>query len=323
MSLSPEIIESLTPNILPPSTYSEAPKERDRPSLIRWMWSQFMLAGEFSNRVLEATSSLEEVWQAGIGLVPWRGIELDFQHHPNMQAAAHESGYVWGGIILTTKPSRPQLYEPEINYLSFEQGSFPIVVRYAQHEPQSLEIHDQYGLLGSAASWARTTKQNPVVQNCEGCITAEHILGSVIRNLDILFSGHKRSANALLFSPPCMDTAFLEANWPPQSLNAYAPQLPSSIASGDPVKFDGAVTSPVSGFVTHVSAHAKYSGSGFPMLVCHDGLGARGDSGALVDVNGLPTAMHLGKINLDLGGQESRGIFLHQICHVMDLELFG
>lgn len=57
------------------------------------------------------------------------------------------------------------------------------------------------------------------------------------------------------------------------------------------------------------------------MILCHDGLGTNGNSGSLVEVNGAPTAMHLGRIELDGGaGYELRGIFLHQIGHVMKLE---
>jgi hypothetical protein len=98
--------------------------------------------------------------------------------------------------------------------------------------------------------------------------------------------------------------------------------MSNSVSFGDPVRFDGAQSGPVSGYVTHVSAHAKYSGSGVPMILCHNGSGAAGDSGSLVNVNGMPGAMHLGKIDLDAGGQESRALFLHQIGHVMQLDLF-
>lgn len=322
MPLSSELVEALTPEAPPPVAVVTEPKDRDGSSMMRWRWTQVMLQGEFADRVIIASETVEQTWHVGVGLVPWHGTELSFQRHPKMEEAANDSGYIWGGVILTSNPLEPRLYEPEANFLSFEQLRFPIVVRHARYEPEVMEVHDPHGLLGTAASWARTTAQNPIVPGCDGCITAEHVIGSGNRGLEISENGQKQPAVAVAFSPPCIDTAFLDVAWPSSHLSAYTPQSHSGVASGDPAIFDGAITGAVSGFVTDVFAHAKYSGSGVPMILCHDGLGARGDSGALVEVHGRPTAMHLGKINLDAGGQQSRGVFLQQICHVMKLDLF-
>jgi len=101
---------------------------------------------------------------------------------------------------------------------------------------------------------------------------------------------------------------------------------PTAVASGKIASFDGATTGPVTGTITHMSVEHPhgYSGSGIPMILCHDGLGNGGDSGALVNVDGNPTGMHLGRIKLDSGAaEESRAIFLHQIAHVMNLELIN
>lgn len=281
-----------------------------------------MLRGEFADRVLSVAGFVDQVWHAGVGLVPWRGVEINIQHNPEMERAAYESGYIWGGVIFTSRSLEPSRYEPESNALSFRERRFPIIIHHARHEPEVKEIHDPHGCLGTAASWARMTDQNRNNAKRDGFITAEHVVAPGVRNFDLLENGQKFSAQAVKYAPPCLDTAFVDATWPSSRPGDYTPQPYSNVATGDPVQFDGATTSSVSGFVTHISAHVKYSGSGVPMILCHDGLGAPGDSGALVEVYGEPTAMHLGKIDLDSGGQESRGIFLQQICRVMDVELF-
>ena len=99
--------------------------------------------------------------------------------------------------------------------------------------------------------------------------------------------------------------------------------FPPGVAVGDPTSFSGAVSSSVKGRVTNISVYAKYSGSAIPMVLCHDGLGQSGDSGALVEVNGLPTAMHLSKITLDNGGFESHTILLEQVEKLLAVDLFN
>lgn len=318
MPLSREAVDALTPEILPPEIIVDPPEAIDALRTIRLLWTQFMLHGEFSDRLVSVANRVGQAWYIGVGLVPWRGLELNLQHHPNMVQAAHESGYIWGGIILTSYNIGPPLFEPEENVLSFKEQKFPIVIRQARHEPEAKEIHDPFGCIGTAASWARKANQN----HSNGCITAEHVVAPGRRKLHLTENGNNFIAKRFEFLPPCLDTAFVEMAWPSPGPRPYTPQQHSSVSSGDPVHFSGAETNSVSGFVTHVSAHAKYTGSGVPMILCHDGLGDKGDSGALVEVNGEPTAMHLGKIDLDDGGQESRGIFLQQICQVLDVELY-
>lgn len=322
MPLNEELVAALTPDSLPPVQYELPPETwREGPEIRRWQWSQFMLRGSFADQVLAAALTIDGAWYAGLGLVPWTGTELRLDVPTNLSAAVHESGYVWGGIVLTSVPQPPHFLGDSLLWLGGPQ--FPIVVRHARYWPEALEVHDTGGLLGTAASWVKAAKVPPHRAEMEGCVTAAHVVGAGHGSYDIKDSGSLQgSAKVEEFGPPCLDTALMRLS-PPKTLTPYQPQPPSSIAFGDPAAFAGAVTPAATGHVTHVSAHAKHTGSGVPMILCHDGLGAKGDSGALVEVNGAPTAMHLGKIELDGGaGKESRGVFLHQVGHVMKLEFF-
>lgn len=320
MPLSSELIEALTPRFPPPEQYEPQRDARPNdPELHRWQWSQLMVRGGFADQVVRAALEVEGAWYAGLGLVPWTGTESPPEVPENISDAVFEAGYVWGGLVLTSVPQRPYFLGDRLLWL--EGPVFPIVVRHARYWPQALEVCDTRGILGTSTSWVRATTNHPHCPGLEGCSTAAHVLGSGGRNYDIMDGGSfVGSAAVEEFGPPCLDAAFLKQPWP-RAMTPYVPQPPTAIAFGDAAAFDGAVTSSVTGYVTHISAHAKYSGSGVPMILCHDGLGAAGDSGALVEVNGAPTAMHLGKIELDgHAGFESRGVFLHQISHVMDLE---
>ena|GEM_PF-4092915 len=279
-----------------------------------------MLRGNFADQVLRAALEVNEAWYAGLGLVPWAGIEAPPEVPENISAAVHDSGYVWGGLVLTSMPRPPYFLGDRLLWLGEPQ--FPIVVRHARYWPEALEVHNTGSLLGTAASWVKAAKVPPHRAEMEGCVTAAHVVGAGRGSYDIKDSGSPQgSAKIEEFGPPCLDTALMQLDWPRDMMAPYLPQPPAAIAFGDPAAFDGAVTRAVTGHVTHVSAHAKHTGSGVPMILCHNGLGTNGDSGSLVEVNGAPTAMHLGRIELDGGaGYESRGIFLHQIGHVMKLE---
>ena len=333
MPLNRDFVAALTPNLhlLPPERYEPPPETgRDELEMHRWQWTQFMLRGSFADRVLRAALEVNEAWYAGVGLVPWAGTENPPQVPEDMYEVVKKCGYVWGGLVLTTMPQPPYFLGDRLLWLG--ESQFPIVVRHARYWPEAMEVHEST-LLGTATSWVQTTNNHPRIPGMDGCVTAAHVLGAGRGRYDIVDGNTLlNKATVKEFSPPCLDAAFLACPWPPAAMQSYVPQPPSAIAFGDPVTFDGATSSKrnnsmapqlVTGYVTHVSAHAKHTGSGVPMILCHDGLGAPGDSGALVNVNGTPTAMHLGKITLDGGaGEESRGVFLHQVGHVMKLEFF-
>lgn len=322
MPLDPDLVAALTPEFLPPVQYEPPPETRlDGLELRRWQWSQFMLRGSFADQVLKAALTIDGAWYAALGLVPWTGAELRLDVPTNLSAAVHESGYVWGGLVLTSVPQPPHFLDDSLLWLGGPQ--FPIVVRYARYWPEALEVHES-GLLGTATSWVKAAQIPHHRAEMDGCLTAAHVLGAGHGSYDIMDGPTSlSSATVEEFSPPCLDAALLDCPWPSEALQSYVPPPPTAIAFGDAVAFDGAVSLAVTGHVTHVSAHAKHTGSGVPMILCHDGMGADGDSGALVKVNGAPTAMHLGKIELDDGaGKESRGVFLHQVGHVMRLQFF-
>lgn len=321
MPLNRDFVTALTPDFSPPESYEPPPEaRREGLEMRRWQWSQFMLHGSFADRVLRAALEVNEAWYAGVGLVPWAGTEAPPQVPEDISASVIESGYVWGGLVLTSMPQPPYFLGDRLLWLGEPQ--FPIVVRYARYWPEALEVHKS-GLIGTATSWVQATANHKHSPGLKGCVTAAHVVGAGHGSYDIMDSSASLgTATVEEFGPPCLDTAFLKCSCPP-AMTSYVPQPPTAIAFGDSATFDGAVSTSVTGHVTHVSAHAKYTGSGVPMILCHDGLGAAGDSGALVEVNGTPTAMHLGKITLDGGAHdESRGVFLHQVGHVMKLEFF-
>jgi hypothetical protein len=321
LALDATLVEALTPDF-PPPMEMEDPGETDGSGRHRWEWSQFLLRGGFADRVLHAARRVPQSWYAGVGLVPWNEVELDLRVAAKLEDAARKSGYVWGGVVLTSLPTAPHVYDGRSGVLSFVERRFPILVRYAGYQPEAMRVENgNRGLLGTATSWARASVTNRSFPGLEGCVTAAHVVAAQRAGLAIQHDlGLTWPAAVRAFAPPCMDAAFISLSWPTPAPGPFRPQLPSAIAFGDPAGFDGAVTRWVAGFVTHVSAHAGYSGSGVPMILCHDGLGAQGDSGSRVDVRGMPTGMHLGKITLDAGGEESRAVFLHQIAHVMQLE---
>lgn len=329
MALSEDLVVGLTPEFLPPDTdlVSEMPRETDERRLRRWLWTQYLLRGRnprqptFRAKVLRVARRTPGAWHVGVGLIPWKGTDISFEAPRAMVLASQESGYVWGGIVLTSDRLRTRAVEE--SELSFENLRFPIIVRHAWNQPEAMVVKHGALPLGTVAAWAQTTSRHPVQSGVQGCVTAAHVAGNLGGGLDIEVGTLQfGTARPRWHSPPCLDAAFLQVGWR-NPHNSFVPLVPNAIAAGDRTSFSGASTSGVVGYVTHISAHPNYTGAGFPMIVCHDGIGAKGDSGALVEVNGNPAAMHLGKILLDAGTSwESRGILLHQIARVMHLEFY-
>lgn len=330
MLLNQNLVEGLTPGFLPPDSdtlegeVSTIVQVAEGSSYRRLLW------GKFINDLLIVpitliASMIKGSWYTGVGLVPWKGTEIHFDEvNDQIKESANESGYVWGGVIFTSEPGPPFSID-EYNELSFQGNKFPIIVCHATQEQQAMEVHDQHGLLGTVACWAKANSRNTNFPNISGSLTAAHTIGSNNRQLEVKAKNLliPVKAGSVWSAPPCIDVAFLETPWSSPNKNPLPIISPQSIAKGDPVVFDGAASGSVSGYVTHTSAHSAYKGSGIPMLLCHTGLGSNGDSGSLVEVNGSAACMHLGKINLDSGGQESRTLFLSQAQHLLEIDLYS
>ena len=176
MPLDPDLVAALTPEFLPPVQYEPPPETRlDGLELRRWQWSQFMLRGSFADKVLRAALEVNDAWYAGLGLVPWIGKEMRPTVPDEMSEAVMKSGYVWGGLVLTSMPQPPYFLGDRLLWL--DEPQFPIVVRYARYWPEALEVHES-GLLGTATSWVKAAQVFPHRAEMDGCVTAAHVLGA-------------------------------------------------------------------------------------------------------------------------------------------------
>lgn len=327
MPLSAQTVEALTPENLPPATdlpgeaqaLDTAAQGRGPAAFRRFAWTRYLLFSDFSRSVLDIAAATPGSWYAGVGLVPWDGVELEIP--PSISDAAKESGYVWGGLILVAGPDGGG--DAAIrNRLSFEDLQFPIIRRQAGAEAQAMSIHDA-GLLGTATCWGMSLAINGLAGGREGVLTAKHVVEHRrTHDLDC-GTGARHALRKSRNAPLCIDAAFLEVAWQGAAPSKLTVLDPTKVAFGDPANFQGAVSN-VSAFVTHVSAHAIYSGAAVPMLVCYDKCGQGGDSGSMVTSHaGAPLAIHLGRITLDSGGQESYSILLHQAQKLLGIELYG
>ncbi|WP_068112483.1 hypothetical protein [Tropicimonas marinistellae] len=328
MPLSQQEIDRLTPDIpappegLPESIREAVAEKHMEPWMRRLSWTQFLLAGEFAQRVRHAAEEVHGAWHAGIGFIPFAGLpEIPGRWPPEIAAAIEKSGYLWGGRILTSGSERPYVYGGDV-YSVGDDFAFPILVIPARNTPQAMEVSASGQLLGTAACWVRGRAINRYFANQEGCLTAAHVLGAGIPAVSVRANGSQYSARRPVFAPPCVDAVFLDTGWPSVAPTQFSAPDVSWLSAGDPTLFSGAVSAGVAGFVTDISAHAHYTGSAVPMILCHDGLGSNGDSGSLVEVGHQLAALHLSQIMTDTGSYESRTLLLQQVERVLDVDLY-
>lgn len=321
MPLTRDLVEALTPPIHPPTPPPETDGiRREGASLRRWEWTQYLRTYPGFD-FFEAFQNAGSVWHVGIGLIPVHELKFDIVASREFVDAVYESGYIWGAVIFATSETEHSstVINPSLN---FETGTFPIVVHSVSNQPQVLAVRTSSGAIGTASCFAERHKDNFPASGKKGVLSAGHVIGSMTSGFDICSGSNCATAQVGVHSPPCLDAVFIESNWGIGSPKAFSPLSHLKIAAGDPTEFRGISSAHVSGFVTHFAPHPRYTGSGVPMILCHDGLGQAGDSGALVEVNGQNAAMHLSRITLNSGGQESRTILLEQLAHVMKLNLY-
>jgi hypothetical protein len=334
MALSEDLVARLTPPELPRGDRNSAfdvdadveaaaairDSYEDSSAYRRWAWTQWMLRRGFADRVIELASEFAGTWYVGVGLIPRSGLDLEFDSL-DIAAASRESGYVWGGIIMHCGLEDRALRDQ----LSYRKQLFPILLRSARTVDHALEIHDSAALLGTATCRARSLPLNSLPGGKDGVLTAKHVVRGR-SGIDLISASRRHPLSIARLAPLCIDAAFLEGNWrPPSSPRPpFIPAMPASISSGDPAAFTGAIST-AAARITHISAHARYTGSAVPMIVCYDRCGQPGDSGALVTtIKDSPLAIHLGKIHLDNhAGQESYALLLHQAQALLGIELYS